>query len=360
MRTVTVDLPQGGYKIYIGSGILGGLGGLARRHYGGAGRVAVVTDQNVWRYYAHAFTASLNKTGLDICPVVLGPGEQNKSLDGLGTLYDAFAEMKLKRDGLVIAFGGGVIGDLCGFAAATYMRGVKYMQAPTTLLAQVDSSVGGKTAINLRQGKNLAGAFYQPSAVLIDTVALETLTERDWKSGMAEVIKHGAIRSRVLFDSLKNSAGKDRRDFFDVIALNCEIKSEIVARDEREAGERMLLNFGHTFGHAIEKLCGFGRYSHGEAVAIGMRIAAAVGEEMGLTERGCADELTQLMDMYGLGSACPVPLTELLPHLEADKKSVDKGVTLALLREIGDAFTYKIEFRALTGILNKVEEQWSR
>jgi len=359
-RTISVDLTRNSYEIFIGNGLLGELGGFARRHYAGGGQVAVVTDQNVWGRHGHTLAASLCEAGMDCTPVVLEPGEHNKSLAGLETVYDAFADMNLKRDGLIIAFGGGVIGDLSGFAAATYMRGVKYIQVPTTLLAQVDSSVGGKTAINLKQGKNMAGAFYQPAAVLIDTAVLETLSKRDWRCGMAEVIKHGAIRSRCLFDELKNSANKNRRDFLDIIARNCKIKSEIVARDERETGERALLNFGHTFGHAIEKLYGYSTYNHGEAVAMGMRIAAAVGQQLGLTENGVESELMGLMGLYGLATVCPATLPELLPYMQTDKKSVTGGVKLVLLRQIGKTFTHTISFNALGEILRKVEEKWKK
>lgn len=348
MKTLTVGIPGNRYDIRIGRGLLPGLG-QAVREMAGSAAVAVVTDENVWGRYREPFTGTLSGSGTGFEALVLPPGEANKTLSGLERVFAFFADTGLRRDGLVIAFGGGVIGDLAGFAAATYMRGVGYVQVPTTLLAQVDSSVGGKTAVNLPQGKNLAGAFYQPGLVLADTALLDTLPPRELRCGMAEVVKYGAIRSRELL-----APG----DLTETVAACCAVKAEIVERDERDTGERMLLNFGHTFGHAVEALGDFDRYSHGEAVAVGMVIAASVGEAMSLTRRGTADELRKIITANGLPVFCPYSARELLSRMLLDKKSGSGGVSLVLLRELGDAFTRHITFGELEGYMERTERQW--
>jgi 3-dehydroquinate synthase len=355
MRTLTVGLAENKYDILIGDGLLKSLGGLLKPFCSGDGPVAVVTDENVWELHGARFASSLSEAGVNFEPVRMPPGEHNKSPDGLAALYDAFADLRLTRGGLVAAFGGGVVGDLCGFAAATWMRGVGFVQVPTTLLAQVDSSVGGKTAINLPRGKNLVGAFYQPKLVVIDPLTLNTLPEREVKGGMAEAIKYGAISSPSFFDQLGRS-GKEKiapEDLTGVIYECCRIKSEIVARDERDFGERTLLNFGHTLGHAIEKRFGFGRYTHGEAVAFGMVLAADLGERTGVSEPGVGDALRRVLSLYGLETRCPCDPSELLPILTTDKKSDGGGVQMVLLRKIGSAFTRRTTFSELEKLLGK-------
>jgi 3-dehydroquinate synthase len=354
-----VGLQENKYDILIENGLLDSLGGLLRPFLapgGPGGPVAVVTDENVWKLYGERFASSLSGAGVTFLQTVLPEGERNKSLDGLSCLYDAFAGARLTRDGLIVAFGGGVVGDLCGFAAATWMRGVRFVQVPTTLLAQVDSSVGGKTAINLPQGKNLAGAFYQPKLAVIDPLTLRTLPEREIRSGMAEVIKYGAIRSATLFKALGEHAGTG--DPADVICECCGIKSGIVERDERDMGERMLLNFGHTFGHAIEKKSGFGKYRHGEAVAFGMTIAAAIGEETGATAPGVTDALRRVSALHGLDTDYPGDVSELLHVLPSDKKNLAGGVRMILLRDIGDAFTRLMPLDDVGGALRKAANRW--
>ena len=357
-QIITVGLPGRRYHIAVGNGILDTLGTLVAAHRESPGQVVVVSDENVWAAHEEDLTTAMEKADIPFVPVIRPPGEGNKSIEGLARLYDAFAQMKLRRSGMVVAFGGGVIGDLAGFAAATYMRGVSYIQVPTTLLSQVDSSVGGKTGINLPSGKNMAGAFYQPRAVLIDTATLRTLPPREWRCGMAEVIKYGAIRSEDLFQRLYRL--EEMGDCRDIILRCCGIKSEVVAMDEHDNGERMLLNFGHTFGHGVEKRYEYSRYNHGEGVAVGMRIAAAVGEELGLTEKGTARRLVQLMERHGLDAACPFPLEELIPLMELDKKSGGGGVRLVLLERIGKAFTKTIPFAELRVLLEGLEEKWKR
>ena len=352
MKTLRVELLGNGYDILIENGLLEKIGELVKPFCKSDGPVAAVTDENVWKLHGERFSASMNAGGVPFRPVVLPEGEAGKSLNGLASLYDEFAKLSLTRNGLVAAFGGGVAGDLCGFAAATWMRGVRFIQIPTTLLAQVDSSVGGKTAINLPQGKNLAGAFHQPALVVIDPDILGTLPPRETRCGMAEVIKYGAIRSSSLFDTLSESRGPQNPS--EVIYECCRIKSEIVARDERDFGERALLNFGHTFGHAIEKKYGFERYRHGEAVAVGMTIAASIGEKIGLTSSGTADSLKKTLDSYGIEAACPCEPEELIPLLETDKKSLGGGVRFVLLRTIGEAFLHKMTFDDLRSAVREM------
>ena len=344
------------YDIIIENGLLDHPTSFLEPYTAGKGPVAVVTDEKVWACYGKAFVSALREAGVDAREVLLEPGEQSKSMKGLAFIYDAFAGMKLKRDNLAVALGGGVVGDLCGFAAATYLRGVPYIQIPSTLLAQVDSSVGGKTAINLEQGKNLAGAFYQPRLVAIDPLVLRTLPDREYRCGMAEVIKYGAIRSRGLFNTLRERPAVD--DLPEIIALCCRIKSEIVVRDERDIGERMLLNFGHTFGHAIEKAYQYETYNHGEAVAAGMALAAGLGEELEITQAGTMDELTSLLEFHGLQARCPCPPTELLPFVGVDKKSRADDISMVFLKRIGEAFVKPLDFDELGEAVRKLEEKW--
>ena len=342
-----VDLRENAYDICIREGLLDDFGVLLRERLGAEAvrRAALVTDSNVWERYAAPMTDSLARAGIAFEAIVLEPGEENKSLTGLGRLYDAFADMRLRRDGLVLAFGGGVIGDLAGFAAATWMRGVRLAQIPTTLLAQADSSVGGKTAVNTRAGKNLVGAFYQPSIVLADPALLATLPAREFRCGMAEVIKYGAIRSKRLFESLRGASAP--ADLCAIIGECCAVKADIVERDSLDTGERMLLNFGHSFGHAIEKLGDFRRHNHGEAVAMGMVLAAATGERMGLTAHGSADALREVLAAHGLESDCPYTPAELLPQMGSDKKNSDGIVRLVLLATPGEAFVRSLDRDAL-------------
>jgi 3-dehydroquinate synthase len=355
MLVQRVALREGAYDICIGEGLLGDFGDLIRERLGkpGACDAALVTDSNVWERYAAPAAAALARAGIAFRPVVLAPGEANKSLRGLEGLYKAFADMRLRRDGLVLAFGGGVIGDLAGFAAATWMRGVRLVQLPTTLLAQVDSSVGGKTAVNTDAGKNLVGAFYQPALVLTDIALLADLPPREFRCGMAEVIKYGAIRSRRLLESLTAAPVLSGLALRDCVGECCAIKAGIVERDAFDTGERMLLNFGHSFGHAIEKLGGFYRYNHGEAVAMGMVLAAEAGERAGLTAPGGAETLRKALAAQGLETECPYAPAELLPHMTLDKKNSGDALRLVLLCAPGEAFVRSFdadELRAVLGL----------
>jgi len=274
---------------------------------------------------------------------VLPDGEQYKSLQRCGEVFDALAELKANRDACVIALGGGVIGDLAGFAAACWMRGVDFLQIPTTLLAQVDSSVGGKTGVNLAAGKNLVGAFHQPRAVVVDTDTLDSLPAREYRSGLAEVVKYGAIGDAAFFAWLEREAdalaARDAGAVAEAIERSCRHKAGVVARDEREDGERALLNFGHTFGHALETAGGYGQLLHGEAVAIGMVLAAALSADLGLAPAADAQRLQRLLERLELATALPAgsDAQALLQLMYLDKKNLSGQLRLILWRGIGAA-----------------------
>ena len=348
---ISVALAGREYDILIGRGLLENAGMLISPLLLSASPAAIVTDENVWRHWGGCLAASLDASGISSAPVIFPAGEASKTLAGLSSLYDGFARMALGRDGLVIALGGGVTGDMAGFAAATWMRGVRYVQIPTTLLAQIDSSVGGKTAVNLPYGKNLIGAFHQPKLVIIDPATLSTLPERQIRCGMAEAIKYGAIRSAGLFNRLTGKTAGFMEEIGEIIGECCRIKSEITERDELDYGERMLLNFGHTFGHAIEKMTGFGSHTHGEAVAFGMTIASGIGERAGFTRPGTSAEIRRALAAWNLAPDCPLDPAELIPLLSSDKKNEGGMSRIVLLRRIGEAFICKMPFSEIETLL---------
>jgi 3-dehydroquinate synthase len=334
-RKITVELGTRSYPIVIGSGLLGGGFDLGR--YVSGDDCLVVSNETVAPLYLNKLSASL--AGKTIATLELPDGEQFKTTDSLHKVLDKLVVTGANRDTTVIALGGGVVGDIAGFAAASYMRGVGFIQVPTTLLAQVDSSVGGKTGINHAQGKNLIGAFYQPGVVLIDTDTLQTLPARELSAGLAEVIKHGAIADSEFFDWLEANVDALVAGEPDALAhaiqRSCEIKAEVVAEDEREAGRRAILNFGHTFGHAIENSVGYGELLHGEAVAIGMLMAA----ELSNIEPASRERLRKLVQRAGLPiSPPPVGAGRLYNAMSMDKKVVRKQLRLVLLHRLGDAF----------------------
>ena len=356
--THTIDLGASSYPIHIGTGVLDTLPGW--ESLTGHSTVVIVTDSNVWGHWGQRLTAALAARDITAHTIILPPGEQNKSLAGLGQVYDGFAQYQLRRNGLVVAFGGGVIGDLAGFAAATWMRGVPYVQIPTTLLAQVDSSVGGKTAIDLPAGKNLAGAFHQPKLVLIDPETLTTLPEREMRCGMAEVIKYGAICDGSLLEKLVTPP--TQAELTAIIAACCRHKGDLVQQDELDTGVRMLLNFGHTFGHGVESLGHYTRWNHGEAVAIGMILAAAVGEELRLSAAGCTEKLRRVLAANGLDTRCPYTAAELIPHMALDKKSGGAtdtpGVQMVALGNLGQSFTQFVSFDTIQIALERTAALW--
>ncbi|MEK6709268.1 MAG: 3-dehydroquinate synthase, partial [Nitrospinota bacterium] len=311
MRKVRVAFGKRSYAIWIGASVLGRLGEAACAAFPG-GRALVLSDRNVARRYGAGALASLRRAGVAAELFAVPAGERSKSLVQLSRILDRLAALRLDRGCGLVALGGGVVGDLGGFAAAVFLRGIPYIQAPTSLLAQVDSAVGGKTAIDHRLGKNLIGAFYQPAAVLSDVAALRTLPEREFRSGMAEVVKHAAIADAALFAYLERNAARiqarDLAAMERIVAENCRIKARVVEKDERETSLRQTLNFGHTLGHALESLGGYSSgLLHGEAVAIGMAAAARLSRGEGLCAKGDVDRLLTLLGRFGLPTSIPRP-----------------------------------------------------
>jgi 3-dehydroquinate synthase len=339
VHELQVELGERRYPIRIGRGLLDAPEALAALVTGR--HALVVTDGNVAPHYLARVRAAL--AGKTVQALVLPPGEQEKTLARFTEVMAALAAMGASRDATVVALGGGVVGDLAGFAAACWMRGVRFVQLPTTLLAMVDSSVGGKTAVDLPQGKNLVGAFHQPAAVLADTATLDTLPDRELSAGLAEVVKYGAIADADFFAWLEDNAealmARNPDALAHAIATSCRHKAGIVARDETEQGERMLLNFGHTFGHAIETEQGYGGLLHGEAIAVGMVLAARLSADMGRAPWSDTARLAALLERFDLPVALPpgLPGEALLGRMKLDKKAVSGRIRLILWSGLGQA-----------------------
>lgn len=327
------------YDIIIERGVLDEIGSYAAE-LSSAQKACIVSDSNVAPLYLDRVKDSLEKAGLAVTDFVYEAGEARKNLNTIAGIYDALADFGLTRKDIIIALGGGVCGDMAGFAAATYLRGIDFIQIPTSLLAQVDSSVGGKTGVDLPQGKNLAGAFHQPLAVLIDPDTLHTLPQDFITDGMGEVIKYGCIKDADFFFFLREENALEQIER--VIEVCVSVKRDVVSRDEKEAGERMLLNFGHTLGHAIEKLGNFTEISHGMAVAVGMVLMARAGEKQGFTEPGTADQICELCRKYSLPVTTDYDFPALAKAAMGDKKTAGGGISLVLLRKIGDSFTHRV------------------
>ena len=343
MQTLTVQLENRSYPIHIGNGLIEQpalLQTLASRK-----RAAVVTNTTVAPLYLEQLRQTLQAIGINIVPVILPDGEEYKSSATLNLIYDALLTNRCERTTPLIALGGGVIGDMTGYAAATYLRGVPFIQIPTTLLAQVDSSVGGKTGINHPLGKNMIGAFYQPQLVLADTNTLNTLPDNELSAGIAEIIKYGLIRDLPFFEWLEQHMEKllarDMEALQYAIVRSCRNKAEIVAADERESGERALLNLGHTFGHAIESGMGYGNWLHGEGVAAGTVMAADLSQRLGWIGTHEVARIRKLFERAGLPTAAPdLGAGKYLELMEFDKKVEDGKVRFVLLKEIGRAVVY--------------------
>ncbi len=338
METLGVALGSRAYPIHIGAGILEAAE--LYRPYLAGGAAAIVTNAVVAPLYLERIRSALK--GARIAEVVVADGEQAKSWQGVEQVVDALLAARLGRDGLVVALGGGVVGDLAGFAAAIYQRGVAFVQVPTTLLAQVDSAVGGKTAINHPRGKNMIGAFHQPCAVVSDVATLDTLPDRELRAGLAEVIKHGFALDAAFVDWLEGNVEKilarERGALVHAIRRSCELKARIVAEDERESGSRALLNFGHTFGHAIEAGAGYGAWLHGEAVAAGMVMAAELSALMGHLSKSEVSRVRSLLQRAGLPVAGPALTPERLMELMSLDKKAAKGKTrFVVLEGVGRA-----------------------
>ena len=335
---LSVDLDERSYPIVIGPDMLDD-GEMLLRHVGGS-KVAIVTNTTVAPLYLDRLRGALAVTGKEVISIVLPDGEEHKNWTSLMQIFDTLLAHKCDRKTTLVALGGGVIGDLTGYAAASYMRGIGFVQVPTTLLAQVDSSVGGKTGINHPLGKNMIGAFYQPRAVIADTSTLETLPARQLSAGLAEVIKHGAIIDAAFFDWIETNIGKlmarDKGALAYAIARSCEIKADVVRQDEREGGLRAILNFGHTFGHAIEAGLGYGHWLHGEAVGCGMVMAADLSCRLGLVDAATVERVRALVAAAGLPVAAPdLGTGRWFELMEVDKKNEGGAIKFILLKPLG-------------------------
>ena len=333
------------YEIQIEPGCIKGLGKRAAQLFPKAARCCVIGDSHTLPLYGKTAEESLKTAGFSVSTVSFEAGEARKTLTTISSFYDAFCEAHLTRTDFVVALGGGVTGDMAGFAAASFLRGIPFIQVPTSLLSQIDSSVGGKTGVDLPQGKNMVGAFHQPSFVLIDPNTLKTLPDQFFSDGMGEAIKYGCIKSRVLFDFLKenhiDSLRQSSEKLCDLIRQCIEIKRAVVERDEFDTGERMMLNFGHTFGHALERLQSYGGLTHGAAVGIGCVIAAKIGEGLGITPTGTHTEIAELLQKYALSTSFTESIDDLIAATGNDKKSTADSINLVLLHQIGDAFLRK-------------------
>jgi 3-dehydroquinate synthase len=338
---VSVQLGSRSYTIKVGGGLLSRLGvECAQLKFGQ--RCAVITDSNVARHFARAALKSLAASGFAPVLISVPAGEKSKRLTVVERCYDQLAAHRLERKSFIVALGGGVVGDLAGFVAATYLRGIPFVQVPTTLLAQVDSSVGGKTGVNLRAGKNLVGAFYQPQLVLCDLDALKTLPKREYISGLAEVIKYGVIYDAVLFAQLERNLPKllqrDAAMLAAVVARCCEIKADVVGQDETESGLRAILNFGHTIGHAIENSSGYGKYLHGEAIAIGQVAAAKLSQKILALPSLDVERIKKLLVLAGLPvkiKLSPAQRKKLFAAMKVDKKVSAGEIKFVLAEKIG-------------------------
>jgi 3-dehydroquinate synthase len=348
MQTLKVNLGDRSYPIHVGDGILSAAGDFLQQA-GLCGKVAVITNPTVAQLYLDPVHESLTRTGFDVTPVLIPDGEEHKNLGSLSAIYDRLIADRFERRSCMLALGGGVIGDLAGFAAATFLRGVSYVQVPTTLLAQVDSSVGGKTGVNHHDGKNLIGAFYQPRLVLIDVAVLQSLPRREFIAGLAEVIKYGVIEDPALFKVLEEKMGmlmdQDRALLSQVIATACAIKAKVVEKDEREDDYRAVLNFGHTIGHALEAATEYQKYLHGEAVGIGMAQAAAISVQQGFCDQRSLERIRRLIKKAGLPLEIPrdVSMQSLVQGMEVDKKSAGGKIRFVMCAGIG-----KTGFHALS------------
>ena len=340
LKTLNVDLGDESYPIYIGPGLLSDKSYLDKHIHGK--QVMIVTNTTVAPLYLQSVCELLDEYQVEI--TILPDGEKYKTLETVNTIFDALLGAKFDRSVTLIALGGGVVGDMTGFAAASYQRGVNFIQIPTTLLSQVDSSVGGKTGVNHELGKNMIGAFHQPKAVVIDIDTLDTLEQREFSAGMAEVIKYGLLGNANFLQDLEVNMGslmnRDVPLIIDAVYRSCEDKAKIVAEDEFEAGKRALLNLGHTFGHGIENTLGYGTYLHGEAVSVGMLMAAKLSELEGDLTAACVERVAQLLNQANLPCEINKEITkaQLFAAMSLDKKAIDGNIRLVLLRKLGDAY----------------------
>jgi 3-dehydroquinate synthase len=361
MENVRVELGERSYSIRIGAGLIGKVGNWLKE-IGLSNAGIIVSDETVADLYGALVLSSLKAAGFKVGLHTLPVGEEHKDLEQTSKIYDEMLRLGLERDSFILSLGGGVVGDTAGFAAATYMRGINFIQIPTTLLSQVDASVGGKVAVNLPQGKNLVGAFHQPRGVLIDPTVLKTLDERDVSSGFAEVIKHALIRDEAYFSFLEQNSARalslDPSCMEKIIQRSCEIKSDVVSHDERERGLRMILNLGHTIGHAVEAATSYRIYRHGEAVAIGMVYASAIAVQLNCFAEAGHHRIVELLKAFHL----PVLMERVRPDaitasLKRDKKVREGKVRFVLPRRIGEVF---VTDEVTEKTIRTVIEQFSR
>ncbi len=339
MKKLTIDLADRSYDILIGRNFLPRLGDHCS-HLKSVHRALIVTNPVINQLYGKIVTEGLRSAGMNIECVEIPEGETHKTLQDAQIVYDHLIENQYDRNTLLVALGGGVIGDMAGFIAATFLRGVPFIQVPTTLLSQVDSSVGGKTAVNHPKGKNLIGAFYQPRLVAIDLDTLGSLPPEEFRAGMAEIIKYGIIEDPELFTFLEKNAEKilaqDTQCLASIIETSCAIKAKVVEQDERESNYRMILNFGHTLGHAVEALTHYARFKHGEAIAIGMVYAARLSAHLGKCSEAVVLRIKSLVERYGLPSQLPdFSAKEYIESMYRDKKAHDKNIRFILVKDIG-------------------------
>ncbi len=349
MQTIHVDLGEHAYDIEIAAGLLPQVGAKVAKLLPKARKAAIISDTNVAPLYADKLQKSLEGAGLVVCKIIIEAGEQSKNMQVLSEVLEQLAASGMTRSDVVLTLGGGVVGDLGGFAAASFMRGVAFVQIPTSLLAQIDSSVGGKVAVDLKAGKNLAGAFYQPKAVFIDTELLATLPTRFLHDGLAEAIKYGCIKDAALFEKIAAYADDDAllADIGSIVAACCAIKARIVELDEFDTGLRMLLNFGHTLGHAVEQHFGYSHFTHGEGVAIGMYQLTERTEAMGLTPQGTAERIRAVLTKYNLPCDAGVEKSMLLDTMAKDKKKNGNSITLIVLKQLGEGALQKIDWQSV-------------
>lgn len=339
---ISVNLPENSYSIHITPEGLKQIGEKVSNLKIGK-KILVVSNPEIFDYYGQITIDSLKKQGFEVNYHLIPAGENYKNLDSMAQIYDTAVQCRLERNSTMVALGGGVVGDMTGFAAATWLRGINFIQIPTTLLAMVDASVGGKTGVNHPQGKNLIGAFYQPKLVLIDYTVLKTLPEREFKAGMAEVIKYGVIWDKTLFEALEKAQSIDSLNNFegvlltDILSRSCQAKADVVSQDEKESGIRAILNYGHTIGHAVESLTNYEIFVHGEAVALGMVIAGRIAVKMGLWSEEEAHRQDKLIIKAGLPITIPnyLDIEDIIAHLQMDKKVKDGKVRFILPETIG-------------------------
>ncbi len=355
MRTIRVNLSTNSYNIYIGKGLIEKIGEVLVKEKEPC-KTLLITDKNIEKIYGNAVIESLTRKGFDVGLVSIDPGEEQKTLETAGMLYHACFERKLDRNSLIVALGGGVVGDIGGFVASTFMRGIPFIQAPTSLLAQVDSSIGGKVAVNHPKGKNMIGSFYQPMAVFVDIGTLSTLPALELAAGLVEIIKYGVIKDEKLFEYIEKSLHEILQLNYDallnIIATSCQIKANVVEEDEKERHIRAILNYGHTIGHAIEMLTNYKKYRHGEAVAMGMLYATKIAVEMGLTNNTIYERQRSLFTKMGLSLSPGLVAGDIIKVLYTDKKTVAGRLRFILPLRIGeviisDKVTEEILYKAL-------------